>query len=249
MFTNNYLNGGNYTVYVKDGGNGVPQNVQIINNRFGPDRRYGFLSQHGPVVWENNTWADTGEVIDTKGRTNGEQRSSSSPTPTIAGFTDIATTVHKDDIVRLVEAKITRTTGTYRPNADISRGEAAAFLRRALRLPDGCRDYFRDDNSSVFEGDINPLAARGIASTSSRYFRPDDSISRGEMAAFIARPLGLRSGGSSPFVDIRTSIYRGDIEAIYRADITRGTSRTTYSPRDDVTRGQMATFIVRAFDL
>ncbi len=249
VFTNNYLNGGNYTVYVKDGGNGVPKNVQIINNRFGPDRRYGFLSQHGPVVWENNTWADTGEVIDTKGKTNGKQRSSASPKPTIAGFTDIATSVHKNDIVKLVDAKITRTSGTYRPNSDISRGEAAAFLRRALRLPDAGKDYFRDDNSSAFESDINALAARGIASTSSRFFRPNDSVTRGEMAAFVARALDLRSGGPSPFVDIRTSIYRGDIEAIYRADITRGTSRTTYSPRDDVTRGQMATFMVRAFGL
>ena len=83
VFTNNYLNGGNYTVYVKDGGNGVPKNVQIINNRFGPDRRYGFLSQHGPVVWENNTWADTGEVIDTKGNVIGTASAPSvSPTTT-----------------------------------------------------------------------------------------------------------------------------------------------------------------------
>ena len=36
------------------------------------------------------------------------------------------------------------------------------------------------------------------------------------MAAFVARALDLRSGGTSPFVDIRTSIYRADIEAIYR---------------------------------
>ncbi len=66
-FSNNYLNGGNYTVYVRDGGYGMPSNISFIGNRFGPSRTYGLTSFDGPVTWENNTWADTGEIIDPEG--------------------------------------------------------------------------------------------------------------------------------------------------------------------------------------
>ncbi len=67
-FSNNYLNGGNYTVYVRNGGYGMPSNISFIGNRFGPSRTYGLSSFDGPVTWENNTWADTGEVIDPSGK-------------------------------------------------------------------------------------------------------------------------------------------------------------------------------------
>lgn len=59
--TGSYLNGGNYTVYVRDGGFGMPTNVRFENNRIGPDRMFGLLSADGTVTWVNNVWDDTGE--------------------------------------------------------------------------------------------------------------------------------------------------------------------------------------------
>jgi hypothetical protein len=70
-FTNNYLNGGNYTVYVRDGGYGMPSNITFTNNRIGPNRAYGILSIDGPIVWENNVLASTGELIDIDGNEAG----------------------------------------------------------------------------------------------------------------------------------------------------------------------------------
>ena len=63
-FTNNYLNGGNYMVFVREGGHGIPSNITIANNRIGPDFRYGILSQDGPVNWYGNVWASTGEPVE-----------------------------------------------------------------------------------------------------------------------------------------------------------------------------------------
>jgi hypothetical protein len=59
----NFLNGGNYVIFSRDGGNGTPQGIKITNNRFGRNFRYGILSKSGDITWSGNRWADTGEPI------------------------------------------------------------------------------------------------------------------------------------------------------------------------------------------
>jgi hypothetical protein len=62
LIEGNYLNGGAYTIYSRDNGNGygAPTNVTVRGNVFGRDYLYGLLSADGEVTWVNNTWADTG---------------------------------------------------------------------------------------------------------------------------------------------------------------------------------------------
>ncbi|MEQ8842714.1 MAG: S-layer homology domain-containing protein, partial [Acidimicrobiales bacterium] len=60
--------------------------------------------------------------------------------------------------------------------------------------------------------------------------------------------LGTRvvcPSGGTPFVDIGSSFARDDIACIYQLGITTGTSATTYDPKGDVTREQMAAFLGR----
>jgi hypothetical protein len=59
-----YLNGGNYTIFNRDGGNGIPLNVVIRNNRFGPNFRFGLLSTDGDVEEGGNTMAVDGTPVD-----------------------------------------------------------------------------------------------------------------------------------------------------------------------------------------
>ncbi|MGI9529559.1 MAG: DUF4397 domain-containing protein, partial [Acidimicrobiia bacterium] len=167
----------------------------------------------------------------------------------VGGFDDIASSVHKDNIIKMTTLGITRVEDSYRPGDDVTRGEMAAFLRRALNLPGSSTDFFTDDDDSIFEDDINAIAAFGITLATGGKYLPDESVTRGQMAAFIKRGFQIGAGSATPFTDIDSSIFKGDIEAIYAADITVGTSPTTYSPDDNVTRGQMATFLARALGL
>ena len=48
-----------------------------------------------------------------------------------------------------------------------------------------------------------------------------------------------------PFTDVTNVISTADIACIYGLGITRGTSRTTYSPDRPVDRDQMAAFLAR----
>jgi hypothetical protein len=71
----------------------------------------------------------------------------------------------------------------------------AAFLVRSLGLTDRGDVDFVDDNGSVFEADIERLATAGITvgcnpPANDRYC-PSDSVTREQMASFLARALTL----------------------------------------------------------
>jgi hypothetical protein len=70
----------------------------------------------------------------------------------------------------------------------------AAFLVRALGLTDSGSVDFTDDNGSVFEANIEMLAAAGITKGCNPpvndRFCPNDYVTRGQMAAFLQRALG-----------------------------------------------------------
>lgn len=145
----------------------------------------------------------------------------------------------------------------YCPDRGVTRGEMAAFLSRALTLPTASMDYFEDDDTSIFNGDINKIAEAGItkgcnppANTS---FCPDNVLTRGEMAAFLVRAFELAPATiTDRFVDDDASIFEDDIDALAEADITFGCNPPTndeYCPSDEVTRGAMAAFLVRAIPL
>jgi hypothetical protein len=76
----------------------------------------------------------------------------------------------------------------------------AAFLVRALGLTDQGTTDFIDDNGSIFEADIEKLAAAGITKgcnpPDNTKFCPGDHVTRGQMAAFLNRALaGLWPSG------------------------------------------------------
>lgn len=116
------------------------------------------------------------------------------------------------DIDAIAAAGITRgcnppVNDRFCPTNNLTRGEMAAFLRRALQLPAASQDYFTDDNGSIFEADINAIAAAGITRgcnppANDRYC-PNDLVTREQMAAFIRRALGL------PFVTLYLPMAAG----------------------------------------
>ncbi len=145
----------------------------------------------------------------------------------------------------------------YCPSANVSRGAMAAFLNRALDLPPTGTDFFSDDDGSIFEADINRLAASGITKgcnppTNDRYC-PEGNVTRGHMAAFLVRAFGYTDdGGGNLFIDDDDSIFEGDIDRLGTAGVTKGCNPPTndrYCPRDLVKRDQMASFLSRAMGL
>ncbi len=120
----------------------------------------------------------------------------------------------------------------------------------AQSLPPG--GTFTDDNGNIHEGFIEAIAAEGITRGCNPpvndLYCPSDSVTRGQMAAFLGRALGLTEGGTvDRFVDDDDSVFEADINRLAFAGITTGCTPTQYCPSDTLTRAQMAAFLVRAF--
>lgn len=113
-------------------------------------------------------------------------------------FTDTKDSVHVDAISSLAAGGITRgcnppDNDLFCPRDQVSRGQMAAFLVRALGYEDGAApDLFSDDDGSVFEPDINRLAAAGVTvGCGDDTYCPARKLTRAEMAVFLARALDL----------------------------------------------------------
>jgi hypothetical protein len=173
-----------------------------------------------------------------------------STVPSGTSFADTASSPFAADIEWLVDARITSgcTATRFCPNASVTRGQMASFLVRALDLPATGRDYFRDDESSAHEADINSLAASGIASgCASGRFCPGSTVTRAEMASFLTRGLGLVRATRDFFYDDERTVHEPNINRVAQAAITGGCAVARYCPSNSVTRGQMAAFLRRAF--
>lgn len=114
---------------------------------------------------------------------------------------------------------------------------------------------FRDVSSRhPNAGDIDCIAYYGITKgTSPTTYSPDAPVIREHMALFLVR-LADKVGidlpppdSFTPFTDIGdlSQESREAIAQIYQLRITVGTSATTYAPKRNVSRGEMALFLAR----
>ena len=116
---------------------------------------------------------------------------------------------------------------------------------------------FFDDEGSIFEADIESIAAVGVTKGCNPPFKdrfcPKDDVTRETMAAFLVRALDLKANTHPGFVDVEPgSLFAEDIGKLATAGITRGCNppaNDRFCPRDTVTRETMAAFLVRALDL
>ena len=100
-------------------------------------------------------------------------------------------------------------------------------------------------------GDIMYLLEKGVIESSSKY-GVTDIVTREEVAVMVAKAVGL--DGTTPtdtkFADVKKSNKNsGYIQAAVNAGIVNGYGDNTFKPTQKVTRGHMAAFIARAFDL
>jgi hypothetical protein len=78
---------------------------------------------------------------------------------------------------------------------------------------------------------------------------PNDAVTRAQMAAFLARALDLPGTSEDFFTDDDGHQLEVSINRVAAAGITLGCAENRYCPENPVTRGEMASFIDRAYDL
>lgn len=160
---------------------------------------------------------------------------------------------HASAIAQLAASGITTgcEDGRFCPGRPVTRGQMATFLGRALELPAAPGDRFRDDDRSAHEAMIERVAAAGIThGCSTERFCPSRPVTRGQLAAFLARALGLSSqSAEARFRDVSARhAHAGAIAALTERGIASGYRDGTFRPEAEVTRAQMASLLVRSFE-
>jgi hypothetical protein len=257
---------GQLTTMNSNGSGAAPLGVQGRSPAFSPDgTQITFLTFDGSgISIMNADGSGIHQIIDLTGTStaDGPDWGSNSPTgpPPTGSFVDDDDSVFESDIEWMAAAGITKgcnppTNNRFCPDSVVTRGQMAAFLVRALNLTDRLDDPFIDDDDSIFEADIEKLAAAGITkgcnpSEGNTKFCPDGKVTREQMAAFLVRALHYTDdGGGDLFTDDDDSIFEGDIDRLGTAGVTKGCNPPTndrYCPSGNVTRGQMSAFLHRA---
>ena len=144
---------------------------------------------------------------------------------------------------------------TFRPNQNVTRGQAAKMLATVLdlNLKNVDNPYFTDvPKSNEYYKYIAALKNEGIMSGySNGTFMPNEIITRGQLAKILV--LGFKfevaTSYNHNFKDVNSQTSNAAfIQTLVDLKITEGTTPVTFSPFNALTRGQIASFIVRAQD-
>ena len=134
----------------------------------------------------------------------------------------------------------------FGPDFAATRGDTALYLWRLQQQPQAPESPFADIVGEDYNAAVSWMYSNAITTgTSATTFAPDDSLTRGEVAAFLHRLEGSPRAAHHPFTDVTAGWQPQPISWIAEQAITRGTSDTTFSPNDLVTRAELATFLYR----
>lgn len=118
------------------------------------------------------------------------------------------------------------------------------YITKAMEVPDTISDTYRNAIEHAARFDV---VDRNIA------FRPNEPITRGEMAEMLVRALGLKGAAqisekenSLSFTDVSTR--KGYISVAYDIGMTKGISATNFGPNLTATRAQAAAMLVRIYE-
>ena len=140
----------------------------------------------------------------------------------------------------------------------------ASLLALLIAAPASADDHttFVDTAGTFHEIAVERLVAEGLVQgcTEDRFCSNDD-LTRGQMASILVRALELDEddgevtiAADGPtddnfFGDIEASVHAEAIELLAEEGIVNGCDEGRFCPGDSLTRGQLATMLVGAFDL
>lgn len=143
--------------------------------------------------------------------------------------------------------------GTFKPGNNITRGEVAIILAKILNLNTGNvkNPGFKDvPTSHKYYGAIAALVEAGVIhGYEDNTYRSNNTLTRAELAKVLSDGFGFKEevykGGK--FTDVVAEAwYANYVETLLTNSITAGITHTTFEPKSHVTRGQMASFVVRS---
>ncbi|MGE8057352.1 S-layer homology domain-containing protein [Bacillus mycoides] len=133
---------------------------------------------------------------------------------------------------------------------NVTRGQVSAIISRYLKLENNGSTIknFSDIHGHMFENSIKAVAQAGIMTgDSTDKFRPDDTLTRYEMAVILQKAFHLAVKTNDLFYDVSNNHWATDsVRSLYSNGITNGIGNYQYGGEMSVTREQFAKFMYNA---
>ena len=141
----------------------------------------------------------------------------------------------------------------FSPEQPCTRAQIVTFLWRAAGAPEpkGTAASLTDVVSgSYYEKAVAWAIENGITTgTGDGEFSPDDTCTRAQAVTFLARALNAKAAGKAEFSDVSADSYFADAVAWAAANgVTEGIGGGLFGSDNDCTRGQIVTFLYRAYN-
>ena len=141
----------------------------------------------------------------------------------------------------------------FAPERPCTRAQIVTFLWRAAGSPEpkGAASGMTDVVSgSYYEKAVAWAIENGITTgTTTSTFSPDATCTRAQAVTFLARALKAKAASAAEFSDVPTDSYFADAVAWAAANgVTEGIGGGLFGSDNDCTRGQIVTFLYRAYN-
>ena len=164
--------------------------------------------------------------------------------PTVGGFTDVKTGDYfADPVLWAVEKKITAGTSatTFAPNATCTQSQILTFLWRAKGEP---KPTGTVSGTQYYATAAQWAKEQGLTDN----FSAEADCTRAMVVTYLWKLAGSPKTGTSNFTDVSANAdYAQAVAWAVEQDITSGTGNGQFSPNSTCTRGQIVTFLYRAF--
>ena len=179
------------------------------------------------------------------------------PTPdNSTSFVDVPANAYFADAVKwAVDKGVTNglSDTMFGPYESCTRAQIVTFLWRAAGSPEpkgtaaGMTDVV---SGSYYEKAVAWAIENGITTgTTTSTFSPDATCTRAQAVTFLARALKAKAASAAEFSDVPTGSYFADAVAWAAANgVTEGIGGGLFGSDNDCTRGQIVTFLYRAYN-
>ena len=179
------------------------------------------------------------------------------PAVAAAQFDDVTeNNVHADNISKLVEAGVITgyPNGEFRPAESIQRRHVAVMLFRQFELEAPAdveavlADYTDVSADDIYADEIAAVIEAGFFKGSNGEFMPTENFSREQMATVLVRAFALVDSGEDVdvYLDNVDPSHQVNVKILAQHGLT--TELDDFRPKEDVERGQFATFTVRTVE-
>lgn len=153
------------------------------------------------------------------------------------------------DVIYLQKNLVIESMGRFGLNDLVTREEMVVWIARALNLSAAPRQTkFSDiplshENSGVIQSAVEAGIVNGVTA---KKFEPNAKLTRGQMAAFIARAFELPPG-TTTFIDVPANHYAYEsVQQLVASNVAVGYPDGTFRPNEYLRRIHSATFLARA---